>query len=93
MLINGGSNVFYDVFASLAKAIDQKFDRSDINVDIVLDILKVFNYPGNLNKNIFQPIGAPHTWYNCLGILDFMAEITFFATSFRHYTQESMNSG
>ena len=52
-------------------------------------MLKVFNYTGNLNKNIFQPIGAPHTWVHCLSILDFMAEMARYSSSFRAYVEET----
>ncbi len=32
-----------------------------------------------MGKNIFQPIGAPHTWPSCLLILDFMCDLVIFS--------------
>ena len=81
MIKEGGSKLFYDVFTILTKAIDEDIEVGEINnnVEAIHGILKLFNYPGYLGKNIFQPIGAPHTWIHCLGILDFMAEIAKFS--------------
>ena len=31
ILLAGGSRIFYDVFATLAKAIDRHFDREEMN--------------------------------------------------------------
>ena len=53
----------------------------------------MLNYPGYLNKTIFMPIGAPHTWHHCLAILDFMAEFADHAVAFKRHVRESMNSG
>ena len=73
MLKEGGSKIFFDVFTILAKGIDDKIERDQVTLEGVLSLLKVFGYPGFLGKNIFQPIGAPHTWLHCLAILDFIA--------------------
>ena len=45
----------------------------------------MYGYPGFVGKNIFQPIGAPHTWIHCLGILDFMAEMANHFKNFRNH--------
>ena len=88
MLKDGGSKIFYDVFAILARAIDDKLEREELTLDHILGILKVFSYPGFLGKNIFQPIGAPHTWIHCLSILDFMAEIAKYSAAFKAHAKE-----
>jgi SMC interacting uncharacterized protein involved in chromosome segregation len=69
MLKNGSNKIFLDVMGIFLRSLDHKFERGDVNADLIMDILKAFGYPHNYNKTIFQPIGAPHTWGHCLSIL------------------------
>lgn len=69
MLKTGSNKVFLDIVGIFIKAIDHKFERVDVNTDFITEFLKTFGYPHALSKNIFQPIGAPHTWGQCLMIL------------------------
>ena len=73
MLKKGGSAIFFDAFLILIRALDDTIDPKELTVDSIVYFLQSWNYPGCLIKNIFQPIGAMHTWNNCLAILDFMA--------------------
>lgn len=88
MLKEGGSKIFFDVFAILARALDDRVERDQVTLEAVLSLLKVLGYPGFVGKNIFQPIGAPHTWLHCLAILDFMAEMARYSSSFKTHCQE-----
>lgn len=68
-----GSKIFFEIIAIFLQVLDQNFEQKDLNVDVIIDIFKMLNYTGNLSKNIFQPIGAPHTWVSCLGMLEWLA--------------------
>jgi len=72
-LKGAGSKVFFDVVTIFLKALDSKIERDSINSETMVDIVKMMGYTGNLNKNIFQPIGAPHTWSYCLSILEWLS--------------------
>jgi hypothetical protein len=61
-----------------------------MNVETVINAVQVFGYKGNCNKNIFQPIGAPHTWIHCLAILEWFSELASYAYSFEAGLQERM---
>lgn len=39
------------------------------NTEMIAEIYKIIGYPQTINKTMFQPIGAPHTWNSCLQIL------------------------
>ena len=69
MLRTGSNKIFLDVVCIFIKTIDHKFERGDVNAEGVMELLKFFGYPHNYSKSIFQPIGAPHTWGQCLMIL------------------------
>ena len=73
----------------MGRALDDELETNDVNnPDTIVNILKLFNYPGFLGKNIFQPIGAPHTWIHCLSILDFMAEMARYSSAFKNHCEE-----
>lgn len=56
----------------------------------MLDALRVFGYKGNYNRSLFQPIGAPHTWMQCLTILEWFSELATYSYSFQSVLQERM---
>lgn len=84
---DGGSKLFYDVFAMLGRVVDDRMEASDLNPEIVTGILNFYRYPGQMNKNIFQPIGAPHTWLHCLNILDFIGEVANYTAAFKAHCE------
>jgi hypothetical protein len=70
------------------KGICGKFERDELTVDVVIDYCKLFGYTGNLNHNIFKPIGAPHTWVFCLAILEWLSELANYAYNFQAVKQD-----
>lgn len=58
------------------------------NTELMLDALRVFGYKGNYNRSLFQPVGAPHTWTQCLTILEWFSELAIYSYSFQSVLQE-----
>lgn len=73
----GSSKAFFDVLCIFMRAIDGSTERTDItnatSTELLLDTLKFFGYKATYNKSTFQPIGAPHTWNQCLSILEWFS--------------------
>ena len=46
--------------------IDNDTQQGSIDLDFVIKTLNFFKYPHHYTKNVFQPIGAQHTWHACL---------------------------
>jgi SMC interacting uncharacterized protein involved in chromosome segregation len=77
-LKTGSNKAFFDVLCIFFRAIDghterAEFNSSSTNTELMQDALRVFGYKGNYNRSLFQPIGAPHTWTQCLTILEWFS--------------------
>ena len=46
-----------------------------VDVESIPDIFKALGCPYNVNKNIFNPVGAKHTWGSCLMIINWLAQL------------------
>jgi len=45
-------------------------------------------YNGILNKKIFNPIGAPHTWPFCLALMEWIGELANFYYGYQSSKRE-----
>lgn len=69
--------------ASFLHSLDNHFESSDLELDMIIDLYKMIGYPGNINKTIFQPVGAPHTWPVCLQMMEWLAQLANFYFTFK----------
>ena len=53
---------------------------------MIVEVLRTMGYTANISKNIFNPIGAPHTWGNCLQLMEWISELA-------HTNHELNNDG
>jgi SMC interacting uncharacterized protein involved in chromosome segregation len=67
-----------NTIAHLLNSFDGKFEPSNLEVDMIIDLFRMLGYPSNINKTYFQPVGAPHTWGQCLQMMDWLASIASF---------------
>ena len=74
-LKSGSKQVFYDTVGALLGGIDQEGEPPEIDQELIVNALETLEYDGNYGKNVFTPIGAPHTWPHCLAILEFLAQV------------------
>lgn len=52
------------------------------------ELFKSLGYPFVINKTYFQPVGAPHTWPQCLAMMDWLAEVVTFHIDIRGHLEE-----
>ncbi len=45
---------------------------------MLIDVFKTLGYTQGINKTVFQPVGAPHTWGVCLQMMNWLAELANF---------------
>lgn len=65
-----------------------EFNTSATNTELMQDALRIFGFKGNYNRSLFQPIGAPHTWPQCLIILEWFSELAAYSYNFQAVLQE-----
>ncbi len=41
-----------------------------------------------INKTYFQPVGAPHTWSQCLAMMEWLAELAAFHIEIRGHLED-----
>lgn len=61
------------VMGILLNAFDSSLDENSFTIEMLPDMFKQFGYPIQINKTLFMPIGAPHTWSHCLMMMDWLA--------------------
>jgi hypothetical protein len=62
------SNLISNISSFMA-LIDRTFEKSNIDVESIPQLLTFWGYTQNYNKSVFQPVGAPHTWPVCLQMM------------------------
>ncbi len=70
------ASTLISTISAFMNSIDRNFQKSNLDVESIPQLLTFWGYPHSYNKSVFQPIGAPHTWPNCLQMMQFLAEIT-----------------
>lgn len=63
--------------------VDSNFDKSMVDFEVVQQLLTFWGYPINYNKSVFQTVGAPHTWFTCMQIMEFLAEVGVYAFEYK----------
>lgn len=69
--------------ASFMNSIDRNFDKTNLDIESIPQLLTFWGYGQNYNKTVFQPVGAQHTWPACLSMMEFFAEITNYFFEYR----------
>ncbi len=69
------SKTLLNTIGTFLNSIDGSFEVGSVEVDHIIDIFRFMGYPHTINKNIFNPVGAPHTWTACLQLMQFMGEL------------------
>lgn len=69
------ASTMISTISTFLNSIDRNFQKKDIDIQGIPALLQFWGYPHNYNKSVFQPIGAPHTWPNCLQMMEFFAQI------------------
>ena len=59
--------------ASLLSSFDDHFEEQNLTIDMMIDVFKTLGYTQSINKTVFQPVGAPHTWGVCLQMMNWLA--------------------
>ncbi|KAL4494503.1 hypothetical protein ABPG72_004405 [Tetrahymena utriculariae] len=60
-LKNPTQKIFFEIFWGFIRIIDPQINTKTISVDEIPQLMKFWNCPFQLNKNILSTIGAPHT--------------------------------
>lgn len=55
---------------------------------MIPEIFKALGYPNTISKTYFQPVGAPHTWGQCLAMMEWLADLVTFHTEMRVFLEE-----
>jgi SMC interacting uncharacterized protein involved in chromosome segregation len=67
-----------NIISNLLASFDKVFDEQFLTVDMLIDLFRVLGYPYTINKTVFLPVGAPHTWSQCLQMMEWLAELASF---------------
>lgn len=59
-------------------SIDQQ-EQVKIEVDHIPELFRMLRYPTAVSKNIFNPVGAKHTWGQCLTLISWLGQISSYA--------------
>lgn len=86
--LKGNQKILYSTIGSLMRVIDRSFEDSILDPETVINIMKFWGYQVNIHKTVFMPVGAPHTWGACLGMLYYLADITNFFFEYRSQLEE-----
>ena len=70
--------------AAFFNSFDNAFDESSLTIEMIPDIFKGVGYPNTISKTYFQPVGAPHTWGQCLAIMEWLGELASFHVDMRN---------
>ena len=55
---------------------------------MIPEIYKALGYPNTISKTYFQPVGAPHTWGQCLAMMEWLADLASFHADMRLFLEE-----
>lgn len=75
LIYKPGMKTLSSAIATLLSIFDEEIQPSQFDAETILDIFKLFEYPFPVNKNIFLPVGAPHTWSTCLTMVEWLSQI------------------
>jgi len=67
--LKSNQKTLINTIAHLLNSFDDKFQPAQLEVDMLIDLFKMLGYPSTINKTYFQPVGAPHTWGQCLQMM------------------------
>lgn len=60
---------------------DESFRYEDMDAEFLPELFKALGYTTPVNKNIFNPVGAPHTWPTCLTLMYWLAQLVKYRRS------------
>ncbi|EEZ97419.2 uncharacterized protein LOC103314387 [Tribolium castaneum] len=74
-------NSFVAVFNLLFKEIDPRFEVNTTNYkDIVLNTLKIYQFPGNISLSLLKTVNTMHAWPQVMGILGWLVDLVTYIT-------------
>jgi len=71
----------FTVVATFMREFDKSFQYEDIDAEFLIELFRSLGYPHPINKNIFMPVGAPHTWPVCIGLMNWLAQLVKYRKS------------
>lgn len=77
--------VLLDTIATFLREFDGRFDSSGLDCDMLPEVFKIIGFYSPINKNLFNPVGAPHTWNSCLLIMSWLAGLAVY-----HYEERML---
>ena len=69
------------VCATLMRELDDTFQFEDLDLEFLPEMFKTIGYFSPINKNIFMPVGAPHTWPSCITLMHWLAQLAKYRRS------------
>ena len=64
-----------NLISSFLGAFDVGFDSTRIEIENIPEIYRLLKHPGNVSKNLFNPVGAKHTWGQCLTVINWLGQL------------------
>ncbi|KRX05919.1 hypothetical protein PPERSA_03856 [Pseudocohnilembus persalinus] len=80
---------FQQVILFLLKIYDSDLNQGSITNEQIAQILKYLGYTGNLSKNIFITIGAPHTYGYILTMLEWLVNMNKYKEALENDQQQN----
>lgn len=65
--------------AAFLTSISPEFDANKLSVENLPELYRLLKHPGNVNKNIFNPVGAKHTWWQCLSVIKWLGQLAHYS--------------
>ncbi|KAL4445007.1 hypothetical protein ABPG74_018735 [Tetrahymena malaccensis] len=75
-LKNPTQKIFFDIFWGFIRIIDPQINSKVITTDEIPQLMKFWNCPFQLNKNILSTIGAPHTLKQTQNLLFWLYQLS-----------------
>ena len=86
--LKANQKTLLSTIAAFLHSFDNAFEENNLTIEFLPDLFKVLGYPSNVSKTYFQPVGAPHTWGQCLAMMDWLAELASFHMDIRNHLEE-----
>jgi hypothetical protein len=67
-----------NTISSFLSAFEIGFQSTMIEIENLPEIFKLLKHPGNVSKNLFNPVGAKHTWWQCLSVIKWIGQLSHY---------------
>lgn len=86
--IKADQKTVLNLISTFLGAFDVGFDTTKLEIEDIPEIFRLLKYPGNVSKNLFNPVGAKHTWGQCLNVINWLGQL---ASYYAHNTEFMRN--